>query len=416
MLRFLFPLVVVLCLAVPAAVLAGPLAVQEEYVDESGVDLSRTDARLIPAGPGLVELPVKPSSVSPEAGKLAVCTPERLRVWLRGPGGLLKVFDQAVPSAGSACLAGGKLYVAKEDGFSVYHVTPAGLGPAGPGLSGLSGVKAVAVGRAGRVYLVFADRVRCYVPSSTGYTESASGALVVPGVTAISADPGSGAVIVAVGKAVRFFVPSGDRMAEVSRGCVLPADVDGLAISPGGSEYRVLAGGVLRVYRVTANGVSLSSSRVLGSAALRVGASRDAVPVLTGPSGVQGNLRAGAAEVPAAALSDSSFQVGRYRWRAVLVSRLFVTDAPVEKVRLKPEFAALPAGASVSWEVSTDDGASWTPVPPETVTPVPPGDRVRYRALLEGPGEEPQETPSLDRLVFVELFTSTAPAKVKLVR
>ncbi|MEW6048261.1 MAG: hypothetical protein AB1609_17595 [Bacillota bacterium] len=414
--RRLLAFALAVCLVFPAVARAGPLAIQEEYVDAGGVDLAGTDARLIPGFPGLVELPLEPSSVAADRHELVVCTSGRLRVWLHRPEGLLKVLDSALPSAGAACSAGGKLYIARQDGFSVYLAGPRGLSPAGPGVSGLSGVTGVAVGHAGRVYVACRDRVRCFAPAVGSYVELPSGGLAVAGVTAISADPASGAVVVATGRRVRYFVPAGERLAEVPWGCELPAPVDGLALSPGGKEYRVLAGGELRTYRVAGGGAALPcSAQPLGRGALRVGDSGDAVPVLCS-SGVRGHLRGSGDVVPVPALSDGSFRVARYRWRAMLLSREFVTGYPVNKVLVAPVFAALPEGSSVSWEVSTDGGASWTPVVPGRDTPVPPGAHVRYRALIEGPGPEPEETPSLDRLGLVELWTVTRPVPVRLIR
>ena len=122
---------------------------------------------------------------------------------------------------------------------------------------------------------------------------------------------------------------------------------------------------------------------------------------LLGPSGVRYmDAPAGVlAADPARSLTGQAWPV--LAPSAVLQSTELVVGHDVSEVKLVDTMAALPAGASLTYEVSTDGGASWTQVAPDVPTDVPAGQALVYRAILQTPDQA--ETPVLDETQLFEI-------------
>ena len=122
---------------------------------------------------------------------------------------------------------------------------------------------------------------------------------------------------------------------------------------------------------------------------------------LLGPSGVRYmDAPAGVlAADPARSLTGQAWPV--LAPSAVLQSTALAVGHAVSEVRLVDTMAALPSGASLTYEVSTDGGASWTQVAPNIPTDVPAGQNLVYRATLQTPNQA--ETPVLDETQLFEI-------------
>ena len=122
---------------------------------------------------------------------------------------------------------------------------------------------------------------------------------------------------------------------------------------------------------------------------------------LLGPSGVRYmDAPAGVlAADPARSLTGQAWPV--LALSAVLQSTALAVGHDVTEVKAVDAMVALPAGASLTYEVSTDGGASWTQVAPDVPTDVPAGQDLVYRAILQT--SDQAETPVLDETQLFEI-------------
>ena len=77
----------------------------------------------------------------------------------------------------------------------------------------------------------------------------------------------------------------------------------------------------------------------------------------------------------------------------------------IDEVKMVDSMASMPASTSLTYQVSTDGGQTWTSTPPLTPTKVPAGQQVQYRAVLSTTNAT--ETPVLDATDMYEIATVT---------
>ena len=105
-----------------------------------------------------------------------------------------------------------------------------------------------------------------------------------------------------------------------------------------------------------------------------------------------------------------------YVTSAWLYSKVFAVDHQITQMRLMVG-QTLPANTGTAYDVSTDGGTTWTPLPPDTIVQVPGGQSIVYRAQLWT--KDPAVTPEIDWVDLSEIVTVTqqvSPVYVKLIQ
>lgn len=108
-------------------------------------------------------------------------------------------------------------------------------------------------------------------------------------------------------------------------------------------------------------------------------------------------------------LSGMQRQGRGYAAEAWVYGRIQSTDIPVGRVRVLMD-ADAPEGTAVAVGVTTDGGVTWTPVPVEQNTDVPPGTEFGYRLRLAT--QEPSVTPVVDRIEVRQVVYRDVPARM----
>jgi len=402
---------------------ASPYWFEDSYRTTSYVDLPSTSAIVNTAGTGTVHLPaLSPDNLafappSVHADVLEVGTASGVQGW--GWNGTTPVREtfldvsvtdpRGVAFLPPASQLGVRLAVATSTAVTVYGWT--GQQWAQAVSISATGTVGIAAGANGGVLAATADGFVLYGP--TGVQQSQITGL--SGIVGISSAGGGGIVAVWSAAVASFYgwdgssyqplpwwsesTPSGGTLLSVAlfhggTGYWLVTPTQAVAYGWSGtlgmaplSQWDIASGGL------PATAVAASPGWGVGSLAVLHGSGIDYYDAQGGATLTQNS---------AISIVGQSWSV--FAPSAVLQSTLLPgLTHNVDEVKMVDSMSALPSGTALAYQVSTDDGTSWTDVPPMTPTDVPSGDELVYRAVLSTTDQA--ETPVLDSTNVYEIAT-----------
>ena len=428
--------------AAPIDAAGGAWWFNDGYTDTAWVDGLATSATVDTTGAGTVRLPYLPMQLAldPTGTYALVALPVGVPAYVYDGRGVRPVADWALgtlPAVGAAWIEGGRafavatasalvVYARGRDGRAVRAADVAvrgalGLAP-GPRLLASAVLAATATGavlyQAAGTTLEPLPGGPAGLSGNRGVAATADGALVATW----QAD---GAQIWAWDGAVYLPAPTWNPPPPPA-----PAGpIVGLAFFPGGHGYWLLTGtGQLLAYSLglagpaAIPGMSLSlPARADPPAGIAAGWAAGSVAVLypdgwayadMGPGGVFGPDRARSlATVPWPVYPPSAVLVSTDLRAPHDVGEVRVEDAACAAGALPPDCRdgpVVPSGTGVAYEVSTDGGRQWTPVPPYRNTVVPVGVALRYRLTLTT--TNPRTTPVVGATNIYEIARRASPA------
>ena len=399
---------------------AGPWWLSDHFTDLSKLNMSATTAEVDTAFPGKVRLAKTPQAVAACPSRVEYCVMEEggIRRYVHDGGSMRaspEGYAVSLPGAfsGSYSETGERLFVAAGDFVRVYGFDGEGFREM---LSlGVPGLLAVSSAGEGEDFFVLTSQSAMYYAWS-GSEYSRVAPFDISGLSAgraLSAS-GRGIVMVLDGRTLRFFKRTEAGLSEVlALREVLSENPIGAGLSWDGSLARVLFSDRAECYQVGPDDtVKLPSFTVsLSSLPLAVACSpwaEEDFAVLK-PSGVDWYSRSDTGWRINQALSVSGLSLFVYRQTGEVHSKIFALDHDIEKVRLEASYSA-PQDTSVTFQVTTDGGATWTDVPLNENVLVPPGRDVGLKIVLSSsPARD--STPEVDSVDLFEIERSCSRAK-----
>lgn len=412
-------LIVLFLVSVPRTLAQGGLVgVDDHFLDLSRVDQAVTTALVDTAPPGLVYLPSSGDAVALRPGTLQLAAVAQGGVKGYAWDGTRMArdvrLDVSLPGAVAVAFSsdGGLMAAGTSSQVRVWGFDASGYARTLAALGGFSRVLALEPGRGWDFWVLEPARAVCLGFDGASWRPAFSLSLSRGLSMSWSIERRSLAVL--DGDRVRYFGFGGSGFVEVP---ACGASVSGASgVVQHGHGYSVVAGRTALGYALTASGAARSPA--LDLALPEQGFGGAVSP--WGPYDWVVQTSYGARYVAwtgSGWLFDPTRTVagvfGGYRDLTELRSVVFPSSEPVARVRLEAE-CQIPAGTSLQFEVSTDGGAVWTPVPLGVNTDVSQGSSLCYRALLAS--SDPSVTPVLDRVRLLQISYVEGPSKVKLIR
>lgn len=361
----------------------------DDFLDLSKVDAATTTATVDTSGTGTVSLPAAPAGIAWDAATLRVAYAQGILAWRRTSLGMRSAPDLFLPFPSNSVSA------FSEGGFVAASATEVRVYQSGRLVwsQALAGVAAVAAGDS-NFWVVSKDHADLFMRTISGYEIKVT-VLGLQEAKAAAYQEQAGLLAVVEPTQIRVFRRTLIGFREDLGAKRSMSGGLGIAWWGSGAVYRVLTSTGVQDFAVdslrswdepgVAGGVALTplgnDVTVLSRDAAKTFSQGRAVDALT------------VAPVPSLGFQQS----------AVLQSKVFPVDHQVSAVRLQAGLAGLAQGTSITYEVSTDGGATWTPAVLDTIVPVPAGDQFAYRATLQT--TDPSVSPILDWIDVSEVQT-----------
>lgn len=431
---------------------SNPFWFEDDYLTLDWTDQGQTTAAVDTAPPGTIRLPLQPGIVAFSPPGLSGSSEQRimlvgsgltLQAWSWDGAGMVREPGWDITAAAGKRLEGATFL---NDGTSVALATDAevevwawdGAGWREVALAPEQGAVGVAPGVGAGVVVARQDGLDVFGWDGTALVKlPGAGVGGLSGIRGTASSDG-GLVLLWSDAAITALGWDGQEYREAPTWEPPAGSVQGIlsvAAFPDGAGYWVLTGGAQPA--VTAYGYDGSyvvkvpawapGSLPEGANAVAAGWDSRSVAVL-GRSATGYWEWDGAEMREVAAEEVAGLNVAGYETQAVYQSSVLAVDHPVSKVQLDLA-GTFPAGTSVTAQVSTDGGATWTDVQPcvNPVNPatecaqdnraVPPGQALVYRLVLGT--QDASTTPVIDRadlLEIVQVILTGQKVEVKLIR
>ena len=409
--------VVILCVAVARAEpLENPnlLVVEDHFLDTSGLQQAATTAMVATSPPGTVRLPWRPGGLSlrPGAVETAVCARDTVRFYVFNGASMAEVPGRSIAFSGVASIShsedGSVLFAASPTEVRAYAFTQGGVPVLAGRVTGLSGVVSVEKAAGRDFWILTVGQASYYAWNGTSYVERPGLRLTgFSNARGISRRPEG--LVVLDGETVKRFRFSGSSFVEQPAYAVTVQGATAVVQVDGG--FRVLIGNGTRTqFYVFDAGASRRlatlDDNLLGAVAVAPSPWGLWEYAVIGPEGISYRSLIGGGMGEYLGFSvRTPFGVG-YEPSAVVVSRVFPAIEPVTRVRLE-SMESVPSGCSVTYEVGTDGGVTWTPVVPGTNVDTPSGMSLCWKATLQS--TNPLVSPEIDYVRLLQIGYKVVP-------
>ncbi|MDI6824690.1 MAG: hypothetical protein QME87_10105 [Bacillota bacterium] len=412
-------LVVVLVVAMPRTLAQGSLiGVDDHFLSVSGVDQGATTAFVDTASPGLVYLPSSGGAVALRPGtlQLAAVASGGLKGYAWDGTRMVRDVRLDISFPGVVAVAfssdGGLMAAATSSQVRFWGFDASGYARTLAALGGFSRIVALEPGRGWDFWVLEPSRAVCLGFDGVSWRPAFS--LSLSRGLSMSWSAARKSLVVLDGDRVRYFGFDGSRFVEVP-GCGVSVS-GALGVVQHGHGYSVVAGRMALGYALTASGAARVPALDLAlpedglGGAVSSWGEYDWVAVTS--YGARYAAWTGSSWLfdPARTVVGAS---GGYRDSAELRSVVFPASEPVSRVRLEAEYQ-VSAKTSLAFEVSTDGGVTWVPVPLAVNTDVPEGSLLCYRVFLAT--ADSSVTPVLDRVRLLQIGYVQGRSRVKLIR